>query len=172
MVALFNTGVAFGTLVLQIAVLILGIGFICRTSYLSKIAKYSGLLIAILFSSATVLSMVYQYGFGYEPCLLCWYQRIAIIPIAIIAWTGDLKKEILLQKQFLVLGIIGLLIALFHVYIDVVPGAASICGTSGVSCTVRYVYEFGYITIPVMSATILSLGILLTLIAKRYSTKH
>ena len=167
---MFNTIAALGTIALQIGIIILIIGWIARASFVQSIARHAGLLIAGIFSAATLLSFVYQYGFGYEPCLLCWYQRIAIIPIAILAWTADLRKSTLLQTQLLTLSVLGFIIAVIHVIIDVFPTGADICG-AGPSCLIRYVYEFGYVTIPVMSATVLGAGILLTLLSKRYPQK-
>jgi disulfide bond formation protein DsbB len=165
---MFNTIAAIGTIALQLGIVALIIGWIAKVPFVATIAKHAGIILAVIFSAATLMSFIYQYGFGYEPCLLCWYQRILIIPIAILAWTADLKTNKLFQNQLLTLSIIGFAIALFHVYIDVFPTGLDVCGATGVSCLVRYVYEFGYITIPVMSATVLGAGIVLILLAKRY----
>lgn len=165
---MFNTIAAIGTIALQVGIVVLIIGWITKSPFVATIAKHAGIILAVIFSAATLMSFIYQYGFGYEPCLLCWYQRILIIPIAILAWTADLKSNKVFQNQLLILSIIGFAIALFHVYIDVFPTGLDVCGATGVSCLVRYVYEFGYITIPVMSATVLGVGILLTLLVKRY----
>lgn len=165
---MFNTIASLGTIALQIGIVVVIIGSIMRAPWIKSIATHAGLIVAIIFTSAALMSFVYQYGFGYEPCILCWYQRIAIIPIAILAWTANLRTSKLLQHQILTLSTIGFLIALFHVFIEQFPGGIDVCGAGGVSCTVRYVYEFGYITIPVMSLTVLGAGILLTVLAKRH----
>ena len=165
---MFNTFAALGIIALQLGIIILIIGWIARAPFVKVVTRHAGLLTAILFSAATLMSFIYQYGFGYEPCLLCWYQRIAIIPIAILAWTANLRTSKLLQTQLLTLSILGFLVAAFHVFIDVFPTGIDVCGASGTSCLVRYVYEFGYITIPMMSLTVLGSGILLTLLSKRY----
>ena len=164
---MFTTIASLGIILVQIAIVALIIAWIMKAPVVSFVARHAGVLVAGIFSAATILSFVYQYGFGYEPCLLCWYQRIAIIPIALITWMADLRTSKLLQKQVLLLSILGLIVAIVHVYIDISPTASDLCGT-GPSCLVRYVYEFGYITIPVMSATILVSGVLLTLLAKYY----
>ena len=165
---MFNTFASVGIIAIQLAIVVIIIGWIARADFVRPIATHAGLIIAIIFTSATIMSFIYQYGFGYEPCLLCWYQRIFIIPIAILAWTATLRTNKLLQKQFLILSIAGFGIAVFHTIIDVFPTGIDACGAAGPSCLMRYVYEFGYITIPVMSLTVLSAGILLTLLAQRY----
>lgn len=165
---MFTTLAALGTIAVQIAIVVIIIGWIAKARFISVVARHAGYILAVLFTTATALSFVYQYGLGYAPCLLCWYQRIAIIPIAILAWTANLRHSKLLQNQTLTLAVLGILVALVHVYIDVFPTGVDICGATGPSCLVRYVYEFGYITIPVMSLTTLAGGILLILLAKRY----
>jgi len=165
---MFNTFAALGIIALQLGMSILIIGWILKAPFIKHVARHAGLIIAIIFSSATLMSLVYQYGFGYEPCILCWYQRIAIFPISILAWIANLRTSKILQTQILILSGLGFCVALFHVFVEQFPGGIDVCGTDGISCTVRYVYEFGYITIPVMSLTVLGVGLLLTTLAKRY----
>jgi disulfide bond formation protein DsbB len=166
---MFDKFVALGTIAIQIFIIVMIIAWIMKAPLAVWIAKNSTRILALIFISSTIGSFIYQYGFGYEPCLLCWYQRIAIIPIAILSLTGTLTKSSMLRRQIVILASIGFAIALFHNYIDIFPGSGlDVCGASGVSCLMRYVYEFGYITIPMMSATVLLTGILLPLIAARY----
>lgn len=165
---MFNTIVALGTIALHIGLIALVIGWAIKARFVAYIAKHAGLFVAVLFTTATVLSFSYQYGLGFEPCLLCWYQRICIMPIALLAWTAPLRTSKLLQKQLLLLMGVGFAIALFHVILDVFPTGLDVCSPGGTSCLVRYVYEFGYITIPVMSLTTLAAGIVITLLAKYY----
>ncbi len=167
-VELFNTLAAVSVIAIQIGIVALILGMITKAPFVQWIACYAHIILGALFIGGSVASFIYQYGFSYEPCLLCWYQRIAIIPIAILTLTGDIRKSSLMRKQVLTLAIIGFLVALFHNYIDIFPSGLDVCGAEGVSCLKRYVYEFGYITIPMMSATILLAGILLSLITKRY----
>ena len=165
---MFNTISALGIIGIQVGIVITIIGWITQARFVSVIARHAGILIASLFTIGAIGSFIYQYRFGYEPCLLCWYQRIAIFPIAILGWTANLRQNKLLQNQFLILSILGILVAILHVYIDVFPTGLDICGATGPSCLARYVYEFGYITIPMMSLTVLAGGLLLTLLAKYY----
>lgn len=165
---MFNTIAALGIVGLQVGIIVVLIGWSTRARFVSLVAQHAGILIASVFTAAAFMSFIYQYGFGYEPCLLCWYQRIAIFPIAILAWTANLRTSKLLQSQLLTLSVVGLLVAILHVYIDIFPTGLDICGATGPSCLMRYVYEFGYITIPMMSFTVLATGVLLVLLAKYY----
>ena len=164
----FNTIVALGAIALQLGIICILVGWAIKAPFVRYIASHTGIILASIFTIATLLSLIYQYGLGYEPCILCWYQRILIIPIALIAWTANMRTSKLLQTQVLTLASIGIAIALFHVGIEQFPGGIDVCGANGISCTVRYVYEFGYITIPVMSLTTLATGFVLALLAKKY----
>jgi disulfide bond formation protein DsbB len=168
MIETFNTVVGIGTILLQVSLVVILVGWAIQAPFVQVVAKHAHTLLRVLFVSAAICSLIYEFGFGYTPCLLCWYQRIAIFPIAILSFTADIRRSALLRTQMLILGVVGFSIALFHNYIDIFPSnGLDVCG-QGPSCLVRYVYEFGYITIPVMSATILLFAIVLTLLSKRY----
>ena len=159
---MFTTLVALGTIGLQIAIGVFIILWITKSPLLAFIHRHSHIIIAVGFIGAALVSLIYEYGFGYEPCLLCWYQRIAIFGIALLSLTSDIRENKTLQKQILLFSLLGLLVAVLHNYIDLVPNGLDICGT-GPSCLKRYIYEFGYITIPMMSFTILLAGSVVSL---------
>jgi disulfide bond formation protein DsbB len=159
---MFTTLVALGTIGLQIATAACIVLWIGKSPLLKKIRLHSHLIIAITFISSALVSLIYEFGFGYEPCLLCWYQRIAIFGIALLSLTGDIRRNRTLQKQVLLFSLLGLGVALLHNYIDIIPSGIDICG-AGPSCLKRYIYEFGYITIPMMSLTLLLSGSVLSL---------
>ncbi|HWC57544.1 MAG TPA: disulfide bond formation protein B [Candidatus Paceibacterota bacterium] len=165
---MFTAILAIGTIILQLLIVIVLIALLTQASFLSKVAPYASLALRIIFVGAIAGSLLYEYGFGYAPCLLCWYQRIAIFGIGILAFTGNLWKSALLRTQVLLFASGGFLIAFLHNYIDIFPSGLDVCGATGPSCLMRYVHVFGYITIPMMSATVLLAGILLPLIAKSY----
>lgn len=103
---------------------------------------------------ASALSLFYSNIIGFPPCNLCWYQRIFLYPQVIILGLACLKKDSAIIDYALVLTFIGGLIAIYHTYIDFGGTSLFPCSASGLaSCTQRYVFEFGYITIPVMSLT-------------------
>lgn len=164
---MFTTLVALGTIGIQIATIIFIVLWITKSPFLLKIRQHSHIILAFIFIGSAFGSLIYEFGFGFEPCLLCWYQRIAIFGVALISLTGDFRKNKTLQRQVLLFSALGLLVAILHNYIDLVPSGIDICGT-GPSCLKRYIYEFGYITIPMMSFTVLLAGSVLAL----FNVKH
>jgi disulfide bond formation protein DsbB len=168
-VNLFNTLLAIGVLILLLFLVLLVVSWLTDNPIAAWTAKHSSVILRIIFAGAVIGSLLYSNYFDYAPCLLCWYERICIYPIAILLFTDDIRRSALLQRQIVLLSTAGFLIALYHNYITVFPGTGDqICGTSGVSCLTRYVYEFGFVSIPLMSAIILLAGILISVLAMRY----
>jgi disulfide bond formation protein DsbB len=165
---MFTKLVSLGIIAIQVSTLVFVILWLKKSPILKKIYEKSNIILPIIFISSALGSLIYEFGYGYEPCLLCWYQRIAIFGIAILSLTCDIRKSKLLQKQIFIFSFTGLLVAIFHNYIDIFPTGVDICGT-GPSCLKRYIYEFGYITIPMMSFTVLLAGTVLSLFNIKYS---
>lgn len=164
---MFTTIVALGVIATQLGIIALIILWITKSPILDKVLGYSHIILASIFIGAALISLIYEYAFGFEPCLLCWYQRIFIFSIAILSLTTDIRKNKVFQKQVFILSLLGLLIAILHNYIDIIPSSLDICG-AGPSCLKRYVYEFGYITIPMASFTTLLAGVLLSAFSLKY----
>lgn len=113
---------------------------------------------AIFFSflvalAATGGSLFYSNVAGFEPCLLCWWQRIFLYPQAILLFTAFLKKDENMRLHSIALSSIGTLIAVYHTFIQFGWQSTLPCTASGVSCQVLYFLEYGYITISTMSLT-------------------
>lgn len=167
---MFTTLIAIGIIIVQIAIILFIFLWITKSPLLTKVQQNSHIILPILFIGGALGSLIYEFAFGFEPCLLCWYQRIAIFGVAIISLTGDIRTNKTIQKQVFIFSLLGLLVAIVHNYIDIVPTGIDLCG-AGPSCLKRYTYVFGYITIPMMSLTVLLAGTLLSIFTINYSKK-
>lgn len=166
---MFDTILALGTIALQIFFLLVLIAWIAKAPLAAWVARRSSAILAVVFTGSVIGSLIYSNVLGFAPCILCWYQRLTIFPIAFLAFTGNMAKSALLRGQILILSSIGLAIALFHKYTELFPNSGiSVCGADGIACDTLYVLEFGYITIPTMSLTVLAVGVLLSLLASRF----
>lgn len=113
-----------------------------------------GLTLAFLVAfGAVAASFVYSDIIGYLPCTLCWYQRAFFIPLVVVLGIAAWRKDRQIVPYAVALVSIGGLIALNHIWLQTMGGSLIPCAAGGVSCDQRFVYEFGYITIPVMSLT-------------------
>ena len=88
----------------------------------------------------------------YPPCVLCWYQRIALYPLVLIVGIGIILRDSRMKYYALSLAVSGLLIAVYHnlLYYGVIPESITPC-VEGISCTSTQIEWLGFITIPLMS---------------------
>ncbi len=153
------------TILFQIVFVIMLVSAALKAPWVSFIRKNAQLLTFLLFISSIGGSLIFEHTYLYEPCMLCWYQRVFMISSAVILSRGIWLKKNLLGEA-LTLSTFGLLFALFHNYIDIFPsGGVEVC-TGNVSCLTRYIYAFGYITIPMMSLSVFALGMLIMKIGR------
>lgn len=100
---------------------------------------------------------------GKAPCLLCWYQRIAMFPLALILGVGCLRSDPNALAYALPFVAAGLLLAAWHslVYAGIMPQEAQPCARSGPSCS-GDAMRLGSIPIPFLSlAAFAAIGALL-----------
>lgn len=126
------------------------------------------LIFGFLFSFAAMAgSLVYSDLIGYPPCLFCWYLRIAFYPQVLLFAMALFKKDKKIVDYALGLSTFGLLVSIMHVISENVGASPLPCEASGPSCLIKYVYEYGFITIPVMGLVSLATLFLILLISKR-----
>jgi len=91
---------------------------------------------------------------GFVPCDLCWFQRICMYPLSLLllfaAWHGDYK----FARYLLPFPIIGACVSVYHLLIEnQVIAEPSACKIGGAGCAVKWINEFGYVTIPTLALT-------------------
>ncbi len=100
----------------------------------------------------TVGSLIYSEIAHLEPCRLCWFQRIAMYPMAIVLLVGAIRREFQVKYYALPLALIGLGVSVYHYLMQVFPSLeGGSCGA--VSCSARLVEIFGFISIPFMAGS-------------------
>jgi disulfide bond formation protein DsbB len=117
--------------------------------------------------AALVSSLTYSNIIGFPPCLLCWYSRIFFYPQLFLFGMAFWKKDFKIIDYALVLTAIGTLISLYHVISENIGYSVLPCEASGPSCLIKYVYEYGFITIPVMGLVGFGSLLLMLIVAKK-----
>jgi len=101
---------------------------------------------------------------GYTPCVLCWYQRIAMFPLVFVLAAGLFPFDPRVVRYALPLALTGLGLALFHLALIAgwIPENIKPC-QQGVPCSDLQVVWFGFVSIPLLSVASFSLvvGLLL-----------
>ncbi len=111
-------------------------------AYISWLIALMGMLGSLFFSEIMKL----------PPCLLCWYQRIALYPLVVLLPVGIVLNDKRVKWYALPLSVIELFIAIYHnlLYYGFIPESIAPC-TAGVSCTTKQIELLGFITIPLLS---------------------
>ncbi len=87
----------------------------------------------------------------YHPCPLCWYQRICMYPLFVTLLVGGLRRDREVYTYVLPPAIIGAGFAIYHTQLQAFPQQHGPFCKGFDPCTVRYVWEFGFVSIPFMS---------------------
>ena len=165
LISTVNQALALLTIAGQIIVAVLIVSFTTKRSaalnFFTKHALAFSLAVAL---AATLGSLFYSEIAGYEPCKLCWFQRILMYPQVILLGIAWLKKDNGIVLYGIALSSLGALIAGYQYLLQI--GFAPSIGCSAVGYSVdsaqRFVMQFGYITIPMMAlaAFLLTIGFL------------
>lgn len=153
LVQVINLVLSSLTVLAQIASIVLIVALLAKhkgiTSLAARYALLGSFIVALI---ATGGSLFYSEIAGYEPCKLCWFQRIFMYPQVILLGLALAKK---ISDALIVAGTlsaIGGIIAGYHylLQLGVIKGSCGVVGYS-VACSQRFVMNFGYITIPLMA---------------------
>jgi disulfide bond formation protein DsbB len=88
------------------------------------------------------------------PCRYCWYQRIAMYPLAIVLLIAAFRKDGFIRLYAATLATIGVVIAVYHRFIQAFPDLdAGSCAATGPACSAALILKFGFVSIPYMSAS-------------------
>lgn len=165
------------TILCQIGIVLLLISFIIKSKISTNIIAFFGrnaLLFGFLIALVSMLgSLFYSEIAHYDPCKLCWYQRILMYPQVILLGMAYFRKDNSIINYSIVFSILGAGVALYHYLLqtgtvqEILPCAA--VGYS-VSCAEKFIMTFGYITIPMMALSGFLFITLLLLALKKYTS--
>lgn len=101
---------------------------------------------------ATLGSLYYSEIADFIPCPLCWYQRIAMYPLAVVLGIGWLRRDAGAAWYSLPIATVGACISAYHVAVERYPslGDGLSCSLQA-PCTVPYFRQFGWVTLAVMA---------------------
>lgn len=119
-------------------------------------------LVALL---ATTGSLYFSEVAGFEPCRLCWYQRIAMYPLVILLAVAAARRESSGAWYAGSVALVGGLVSTYHVVLEWFPSIDSGACSATVPCTLVWFRVFGFISLPTLAVT--AFGLILTLMAIR-----
>lgn len=140
-------------------------------AYLSPKSYYFVFFLSLI---ATLASLFLSEVVKFTPCVLCWYQRIAMYPQTILTYVAILRNERVLTPYLIVMNFLGGLVAIYHYSLHLFPNALPLgCNptVAGVSCVKGYSFYYGFMTFPYMALTVFLLNVIF-LSMSYYKTKR
>jgi disulfide bond formation protein DsbB len=155
----FTRGISSLTVVGSALIVLFVLGLIFRFNnkgivrdlwrYVGKNFLFFGFVVALI---STGGSLFFSDFAGYNPCKLCWIQRIFMYPLVLLYGLGWYGNDKHIGRYGFVMAIIGAVIAGYH-YLAQLGIAKTSCDVVGYSaaCSEYFSLTFGYVTIPMMA---------------------
>ncbi len=104
----------------------------------------------VVASAATIGSLYFSEVADFIPCKLCWYQRIAMYPMAVLLVMAAVRRDRDMLRYVRVISIMGVAVSAYHVWIQWFPEKSNFCEFDN-PCSARWVEAYGSVTIPQMA---------------------
>lgn len=142
--------------------------------YRRFVQQFTWPLIVVTTVGSVALSLVYSEYFGFIPCSLCWLQRIALYPQALLALMAVRTKErVFFPLYGMGLSIFGFGVAVYHYIYQMMPkdvsgeGIMPCLADGSADCAAKIIDQFGFVTFPFLSAVTFAFLIALYLNLRR-----
>jgi disulfide bond formation protein DsbB len=116
---------------------------------------------------ATLGSLYFSEVVGYQPCTLCWYQRIAMYPLVPILAVALARRDTAVRWYAVPIAAIGALISTYHYFLEWFPQIDTGACHIGIPCTAVWFRELGFVSMPLLALTAFLLVIVLLAIPPR-----
>jgi disulfide bond formation protein DsbB len=136
--------------------------------------KWVWLLIIITTWGGVASTLLYSEVFGFVPCSLCWLQRVALYPQALLSIVAYRIND---TQHFSLYGIwlsaFGFLVAVYQYIYQAIPaevresGGVFCLADGSADCAKKIMEVFGFVTFPFLSAVLFLFLIILFLHLKK-----
>lgn len=117
-----------------------------------RVASWRGPITFAVAAVAMSGSLYFSESAGYVPCRLCWFQRIAMYPIALIALVALIRRDAGARWYMVPIAVIGAGISTWHYLIEWYPTLeGDSCGLFGPSCSDLWFRTFGFVSLAFMA---------------------
>lgn len=110
---------------------------------------------------------------GQAPCVLCWFQRTFMFPLAVILAIACYRSDFAIWRYALPLAGIGAALAFAHtlLYAGLIPQPIQPCTATGPSCSGAGMTIFGGLPLPVLALLAFVLIAIFLIIIRRRTTQ-
>jgi disulfide bond formation protein DsbB len=109
----------------------------------------------VVASVATGGSLFFSQIAHFPPCEFCWFQRVLMYPLSILTLLLAARGDNRAARYLLPLPIVGAGTAVYHLLLEnhVISEPTACLASAPGGCGVKWINEFGYITIPTLALT-------------------
>ncbi|HEY1738292.1 MAG TPA: disulfide bond formation protein B [Acidimicrobiia bacterium] len=136
-------------------------------AFLDDIAANSLWLGMVVAAVTTAGSLYYSLGAHFTPCELCWYQRICVYPLSVVLLIAALRRDFGVWRYGLPPALVGIVIAAYHTQLQAFPSQSTFCSLTN-PCTIRYVWQFGFVSLPLMDLAALTFITAMLMLAREH----
>ena len=128
----------------------------------------------VVSSIATGGSLFFSEIAHYVPCELCWYQRICMYPLSLLTLFAAAHNDYRMPRYLIPFCLVGGGVSIYHLLVEnKVVGESQACFVSAPGgCGVKWINEFGYMTIPTLALSAFALLLVLFAFAASGSTRE
>jgi hypothetical protein len=118
-------------------------------------------------AGATAGSLYFSEVADYVPCRLCWFQRIAMYPLALILLVAIMRRDRGARWYVVPIAAIGAGVSAYHYLLEWAPSLeGGACSATGPACALIWFRELGFVTLAFMAlAGFVSIIVLVTVSA-------
>lgn len=120
---------------------------------LDALLRRHGLYLALVTAwAAMVGSLYFSEVRGFDPCVLCWYQRILLYPLCLIIPIGILRRDPKAHLYILPFALLDIPLSTYHHLLQRTHwfNETTVC-RRGTPCSALYINWFGFIDIPTLA---------------------
>lgn len=109
-------------------------------------------LTLVVAGGAMLGSLYFSEVADYIPCRYCWFQRIAMYPIALVALVALIRRDRGARWYMVPMAVIGAAISTWHYLIEWNPTwEGDACGLFGPACSDLWFRTFGFVSLAFMA---------------------
>ncbi len=143
-----------------------------KRSVLAVVGPQALALAAVVALVCTLGSLYLSEVAHFPPCELCWYQRIAMYPLVVVLGVAAVRKDFGIRLTGAILASVGACISVWHLLVERYPDLGSGSCDPTNPCSIKWVTEFGYLTIPGMALSGFALILVLLAAARPISLEE
>ena len=137
-------------------------------SAVAPIALPAAFTVAVL---ATAGSLYFSEVAHFEPCRLCWYQRIAMYPLVVILAVAGWRRDAGIWRYVVAIAGVGILTSGYHDVLEWLPWLIPVHARPMSRCTLVWFRQLGFISLPYLALSAFALIISLVWLGRRPSVE-